>query len=278
MIQDEELEETWYADPKLWIELFVLINLAFLALDIYIAHSTNQFRRWAEYIPFYFSLIAPAALVVGLLAHYRWRYSILWRDVGYLVGWLAVLIGIVGVVLHLDSRFFFECTLKGLTYAAPFAAPLAYTGLGLLLIMNRMENSRTLEWGQWVVLLALAGFFGNFIFSLTDHAGNGFFRSSEWIPVISSAFAVGFLVVPLLIPVTRKFLGLCAVVLAVQVVVGVAGFLFHAEANLQGPSVHIWNNLVNGAPPMAPLLFVNLVLLAAVGLWMIYKQTFRQAK
>jgi len=195
-----------------------------------------------------------------------------------LVGWLAVVIGIAGVALHLNSRFFYERTLKSLTYAAPFAAPLAYTGLGLLLIMNRMINSRTLEWGQWVLLLALAGFFGNFVFSLTDHAANGFFRSIEWIPVISSAFAVGFLAAPLLMPVTRKFVGLCAVVLAVQLVVGVAGFFFHAEANLRGPSVHIWDNLVNGAPPMAPLLFVNLVLLAAIGLWMIHKGTFGEAR
>ena len=52
----------------------------------------------------------------------------------------AIAIGLVGVVLHLDSRFFHERTIKSLVYAAPFAAPLAYTGLGLLLIMNRMVD------------------------------------------------------------------------------------------------------------------------------------------
>lgn len=272
MIRDRELGIAWYADPKLWVELFALVNLAFLALDIYIAHSVNQFRRSAEYIPFYFSLCAPAVMAVGLVADQKWRRSTVWRDLGYLVGWLAVAIGIAGVVLHLDSRFFYERTLKSLTYAAPFAAPLAYTGLGLLLIMNRMVDSQTLEWGQWVLLLALAGFFGNFVLSLTDHAANGFFRSAEWIPVISSALAVGFLIVPLLMPVTSKFLYLCALVLALQVIVGILGFVFHAEANLRGPSVHIWDNLVNGAPPMAPLLFVNLVLLAAIGLWVIHQR------
>ena len=59
-------------------------------------------------------------------------------------------------------------------------------------------------------LLALGGFFGNFVLSLTDHAANGFFARTEWIPVISSAFATGFLLVPLSSPVTRRFLDLSA--------------------------------------------------------------------
>ena len=41
----------WYADHRLWLEAFVLVNVAFLSLDIYLAHSVNQFRRWPEYIP-----------------------------------------------------------------------------------------------------------------------------------------------------------------------------------------------------------------------------------
>ena len=37
----------WAHDPQLWIELFVTANLAILAADIYIAHSTNHFRKVA---------------------------------------------------------------------------------------------------------------------------------------------------------------------------------------------------------------------------------------
>ena len=75
-----------------------------------------------------------------LLLGERWGWAAVWRDVGHLVGWCAIAIGLVGVVLHLDSRFFHERTIKSLVYAAPFAAPLAYTGLGLLLVMNRMVD------------------------------------------------------------------------------------------------------------------------------------------
>jgi hypothetical protein len=69
-----------------------------------------------------------------------------WRDLGHLTGWCAIAIGLIGTVLHLDSHFFYERTIKSLVYAAPFAAPLAYTGLGLLLVMNRMVDRQSGEW------------------------------------------------------------------------------------------------------------------------------------
>ena len=82
------------------------INLAFLALDIYLAHNVNQFRVAAEYLPLYFSLASPVVMVVAIVL--RWRFGLTngWRDLGYLVGWLAIAIGLAGTVLHLDSRFF----------------------------------------------------------------------------------------------------------------------------------------------------------------------------
>ena len=263
---------SWYADPRVLLEVFVLVNLAFLSLDIYLAHSINEFRRPAEYIPLYFSLAAPAVLLLGLLAREWLAYPAVWRDLGYFVGWLAVGIGLAGVVLHLDSGFFYERTLKSLVYAAPFAAPLAYTGLGLLLIMNRMVRTDSAEWPRWVLLMALGGFVGNFIFSLTDHAQNGFFHWTEWIPVVSSAFAVGFLVTPLLTPVGRSFLWLCALILLIQAGVGLLGFYLHTAANLHGSSPHWMDNFIQGAPAMAPLLFPNLGLPAGIGLWVLGKE------
>ena len=75
----------------------------------------------------------------------------------------------------------------------PFAAPLAYTGLGLLLLLDRMVDAADLDWARWVVLLALGGFVGNFVLTLADHAQNGFFHPSEWIGVVAGAVAGGFL-------------------------------------------------------------------------------------
>ncbi len=257
----------WAHDPQLWVEAFVTLNLAILAADIYIAHSVNQFQKRAEFIPLVFSLVAPPLLGLLIGACWIWKARRPWQIAGYVFGGLSVLVGLGGVLYHLDSRFFLDRTLNSLTYAAPFAAPLAYAGLGFLLLVNRMVAPRSAEWARWVIFMALGGFFGNFVLSLTDHATNGFFASTEWIPVISSAFATGFLIAALLLPITRRFLDICVVVMIVQGLVGVLGFWFHVQANLLEPGNSVWDRLVNGAPPLAPLLFPNLVGLALIGIW-----------
>jgi|SRR5665213_1793369 len=257
----------WAHDPQLWVELFVTVNLAILAADIYIAHSVNEFQKRAEYIPLGFSLAAPPVLGILIGICWTWKVRRPWHDAGYLFGALSILVGLGGVLYHLESRFFLDRTLKSLTYAAPFAAPLAYAGLGFLLLVNRMVIPRSAEWARWVLFMALGGFFGNFVLSLTDHAENGFFQSTEWIPVISSAFATGFLIAAIALPITRRFLDICVVVMIIQALVGVIGFWFHVQANLIEPGSSVWDKLVNGAPPLAPLLFPNLVGLALIGIW-----------
>jgi hypothetical protein len=56
-------------------------------------------------------------------------------------------------------------------------------------------------------------------------------------------------------------------VMLTQAFVGILGFWFHVEANLIEPGHSLFERLVNGAPPMAPLLFPNLVGLALIGMW-----------
>lgn len=268
--------ERWWDDPQLWIEGFAILNIGFLTFDIYMAHSVNAFRNPNEYIPFFFSAIAPIVLIVALW--FRKPKPVLWKILGYVVGGSAVLVGLTGVILHLDSHFFYERTLRSLTYSAPFAAPLAYTGLGFLLIMNRMVDDDSVEWAQWVLLFTLGGFIGNFTFSVADHAQNGFFNPLEWVPVVASAIAVGFLTVPLVMRVSRLFVDLCAAVLLLEAAIGLWGFILHATANLEGPSIHAFDNFVYGAPPMAPLLFPNLMVLGIIGLWQLRNSEFLEGK
>jgi hypothetical protein len=257
--------DRWWHEPTLWVEVFAILNVGFLTFDIFMAHSVNQFRNRAEWIPFFFSLTAPVVLIVAVTR--RVRHPAVWKTLGYLVGWGAILVGIMGLILHLESHFFYERTIRSLTYSAPFAAPLSYTGLGLLLVMNRMVGSKTIEWAQWILFFTLGGFLGNFVFSLTDHAQNGFFFLAEWVPVVASAIAVGFLAVPLLLKVSRWFVDICAALLILEAMVGLWGFGLHTLGNLRGPSVHVFENFVYGAPPMAPLLFPNLMILGLIGLW-----------
>lgn len=261
--------------PVNYVELFVVANLAFLALDIFIAHSINGFgahalhryARWAEWVPIVFSPAAALLLTIGLTADRLSpaRAASWW--LGVLVGCCSMAVGIAGLLFHLESQFFELRTLKSLVYTAPFAAPLAYTGLGLLLILDRTVDPDSVEWAGWVVLLAMGGFLGNFILSLADHAQNGFGQWAEWIPVVAAAFAVGFLSMPLLMQTGGDYVKWCAAVIALNAAVGLAGFALHVAADLRGPASSIRENFLYGAPVFAPLLFPNLSMLAALGLW-----------
>ena len=188
------------------------------------------------------------------------------RQAGLVIGYASVAVGLAGVVYHLDSQFFSQWTIQSLVYTAPFAAPVAYAGLGFLLVANRTVPCRDTEWGQWVVFFALGGFVGNFVLSLCDHAMNGFFYATEWLPVFASAWAVGFLGVAI-VEQHKSFLRISVAVLALQIVIGVTGFYFRIASDINGLSSSLFENFVHGAPVFAPLLFVDLVLLAMIGLW-----------
>ena len=251
------------------LDIFIITNLAFLALDVYIAHSINAFDHSAEWVPFYFSLFASILLVPTVLTRKkRWKH---WFRFG--IGWGAIGVGIGGMLFHLNSHFFSELTLKSLVYAAPFVAPLAFTGVGLLLIMNGLILDTEFEWSQWVLFLAGLGWCGNFLLSVLDHAQNGFFNITEWLPVWTSAMALGCLATLFIFPYKPSFLKFCVVVLGVNIIVGFAGFLLHFTADLHAPGMKITDRFIYGAPLFAPLLFPNLSLLALLGIWRLPSST-----
>ncbi|QQE12914.1 hypothetical protein JD969_05495 [Planctomycetota bacterium] len=253
--------------PAEAIELFVFVNLAFLTVDIYLAHSINEFALNAEWIPFYFSIVGSILLLVGMAKGKLNPNEPTANILGHIVGWGSIATGIAGMILHLESRFFEEMTLKSLVYAAPFVAPLSYTGVGLLLVMNRMVKFETKAWSQWVMILTLGGFAGNFVLSVLDHAQNGFYEWTEWIPVASAALAVGVLVPMTWEAVTKEYMKVVLVVMLLQMVIGTLGFYLHGVADLAGPAAEMWDNFVFGAPIFAPLLFCNIALLGLIGLW-----------
>ena len=131
---------------------------------------------------------------------------------------------------------------------------------------------RGMEWPLWVIFLALGGFVGNFTFSVTDHAQNGFYHSSEWIPVCSSGLAVGFMTTLLVTRATRTFLRTCAMLMAFQAAVGLLGFILHLRADIYKVGPSFFDRVVYGAPIFAPLLFPDLVVLACIGLWVLYNR------
>jgi hypothetical protein len=283
--------DRWWARPLWWVELFALSNVAFLAVDVYLAHSINAFAQRAEWAPIAFSLAAPVVFAFSMLLGgptpslmgdespgLRVQLNRIGRWLGLVVGWGSLAVGIAGLLLHLESQFFKEQTLKNLVYTAPFVAPLSYAGLGLLIVLNRMVDARSIEWARWVVLLALGGFAGNFVLCLADHAQNGFFHPAEWTGVIASAMAIGSLLAVLLIYDNRPLLRLCGGVMVAQAAVGVLGFFFHAAANLAQPVGSLWEKFLYGAPLFAPLLFPDLALLAVIALWALVRDVARNGQ
>jgi hypothetical protein len=244
------------------VEVFIFVNLAFLAVDVYMAHSVNDFAVEAEWLPVYFSAVAPLFLLPGLVRR-RWKEGFD-RWAGLIVGAASLAVGVGGMILHLKSSFFAHQTLISLVYAAPFVAPLSYAGVGLLLLLNRTEHE---DWGRWILFLALAGWVGNFGLSLLDHAQNGFFYPSEWISVTSAGFAVAFLGTSFFFSEDRPLLQWTMGVMGVQVVVGVVGAGLHLAGSLASSGPSLWYKIIFGAPVFAPLLFANLAALAAIGLW-----------
>ena len=265
----------WWADPLSWVEVMALGNIAFMAVDIGLAHAVNAFANPAEWIPVAFSLAAPVVLLVGMVlggirpaqageGPGRRRFA---RGLGLAVGWGSIAVGVAGLLYHLNSAFFEEQTLKNLVYTAPFCAPLAYTGIGLLLILNRTVDARTVEWALWVVFLTLGGFVGNFALTLADHAQNGFFSPWEWAGVVASAWAVAACCGLMAAPDNRTMRALALAVMAVQMAVGLLGFALHVRADLASPMPDLWQKVLYGAPLFAPLLLNDIAILGVLAVW-----------
>ncbi|MBC7170863.1 MAG: hypothetical protein H5U40_00460 [Polyangiaceae bacterium] len=260
-----ERARSWFT-PRRAVELFAFGNLGFLAVDIYVAHSYNDFASDAEWVPVVFSAVSPFWLAATWALERKGRARAA-RVSGVVLGAVSIAIGVTGLVLHLESEFFESRTLASLVYAAPFAGPLAYTGLGLLLILDRVVDAEDPAWGPWVVALALGGFVGNLALTLADHAQSGFFDWREWIGVGAAAFAVAFLLLVLARPEDALLHRATRWMMLAQIGVGFLGFALHGLAYVRGPMDTLWENAVYGAPPFAPLLFADMGILALIGLW-----------
>lgn len=238
--------------------LFIVGNLAFLAVDVYLAHLENHFRHPAEWIPVGFSALAPLCMLPALIRPQGRGPRRLW----ILMAALSICVGVAGLVLHLSNTFFVRHTLADLVYTAPFVAPLAYAGLGLLALLN-VTDQPPQDWARWVALLAAGGFLGNLGLSLADHAINGFFHATEWIPVGASSFAFSALLMMALAPTDRALRGLTVGLMGVQIVVGLAGLALHIMAPAHGWGTD-HQSVVTGAPIFAPMLFADLAVLGLI--------------
>ena len=74
--------------------------------------------------------VAVLVLTPALVLRLRGRGEPFVRHAGLVVGYASIAVGLAGVAYHLNSQFFSQWTIRSLVYTAPFAAPVAYAGLG----------------------------------------------------------------------------------------------------------------------------------------------------
>ena len=159
------MRNRWWADPLAYAELFALNNVAFLAVDIAIAHAINAFAHPAEWVPVAFSVVASAVLLLSMLLGglrptlpaadaegrlgTRQRHA---RRLGMAVGWgsVAVGVGVLGFYFHVRANLAYPAAslTERFLYGAPAFAPLLFADLALLALLAFWALTRVPGEGQ----------------------------------------------------------------------------------------------------------------------------------
>ena len=167
----------------------------------------------------------------------------------YFVGLCSIVVGIAGLLWHLNSQFFVEQTLKNLVYAAPFVAPLAYSGIGVLASAQphgsewlrrmaalgnpararRLDRKLRAQSGRSCaeLVLLLAGVDSRH----RERLGR---RRSGWWPLSTIE--------------QRVPCGYALALMAIEIAVGVAGWALHLVAIAHSPMGTFWERAVFARP------------------------------
>lgn len=267
--------------------LMVAINLAFLGLDIFLAHGMNGTIRPYEMIPIVFG---PAAgfvlLIAGAISLRRRREAIL---LAFLVLALSIVVGLLGAYFHVAraippySPARMDFILALFVFAPPVIGPLTFSLVGVLgviaavvedppnsgrmvipgLVSWRVPFSKTQQYLIWVGL----GILATLLSSVLDHGRSNFVNPNVWIPTVTGVFAVvATVTLGILEKPSRGDYITFFVSMAVLIVVALLGFVFHVQTDLARMNAIVPERFMRGAPFLAPLLFADMAALGLVTL------------
>jgi hypothetical protein len=267
--------------------LMAAINLIFLGIDIYLAHSISGTIVPNEWIPIIFGPLAGALLLLaGLLAT---RQRPLATVIANIVFLCSIAVGLLGAYFHIVRAVLptapagQRVTVNLLVWAPPILGPLTFSLVGVLgisaawledppdsgrlaLLAGRhvhLPFSKTRAYFFWVGLGTLA----TVISSVLDHARTNFENPWLWVPTAVGVFGVvvavtlGSIERP-----TRADLITYTVATLLLIAVGVVGALLHVNANLTAGGTVVPERFIRGAPFLAPLLFSNMGVLGLIAL------------
>lgn len=256
--------------------LFTSANLAFLALDVAIAHSENAFTPVYEWVPVIGSPLG--ALTAFWLALHR-RPSAGAVLLHVLCMLLGVAVGTLGLAFHLRAMLspLGSIDWAWAVFSAPVIAPLSFAGVSLiglvavfqesppgsgrLSLLNLLNLSAPMSKTQHLLWLVGLGFVGAMAMSFLDHGQYGY-RLYEWIPIVAGGFAGSVVIQQALRPDAQRGDQVTYFWTMVGcIMVGMLGFAFHLSCDVADSGALSLERMRAFAPIFAPLLFGDLAIL-----------------
>ena len=236
-------------------------NFAFIGVDVLMAHSQNNYFRWAL-IPVAYSVGAVLAVLAAIIFH----GSGLARRGFQATMWLGVLVGVAGTffLLHGNSTSGQVSFHRLLIEGSPIAAPIAFAGIAAFALVSEHRRGPARRFS--LLILVGIGFSAAAVAAFLDHARLDFRPGYTLIPVVLGTVAAisCFYIATCRAEAaeTRIFL----TILALSAFMGLAGFVFHVLGDLAGTEGIVWVRFLYRNPILGPLLFCDLAFLAALSI------------
>jgi hypothetical protein len=265
--------------------LMAAINLIFLGIDIYLAHSISPTIIPNEWIPIIFGPIAGGLLLVaGVIALKNRPLATVLATVVLLV---SIAVGLLGDYFHIMRAILpnapagQQVTIDLLVWAPPLLGPLMFALVGLLGISaawveSPPDSGLLLLFGGRRLQLPYSktrayffmigmGTLATVISSVLDHARTHFVNPWLWIPTAAGVFGTVVAVAVAVFEKPRRAdLIIYTAAMILLIIVGVLGAVLHISTNLIAEGTIIGERFIHGAPFLAPLLFANMGMLGLI--------------
>lgn len=268
--------------------LMVALNLAFLGLDILLAHGMNGTIRTNEMVPIVFGPAAGLVLVIAGVISLRRRTVAIW--LAFITLAASIVVGLVGAYFHVERAIppnglgVFEVAVALFVFAPPIVGPLTFSLLGVLgaiaaVIEDPLDSgrmvipgvfswhvpfSKTQQYAIWVGL----GTLSTLLSSVLDHGRFNFENLWVWLPTVVGVFAaVATVAWGMVKEPSRSDTIVYVAAQVAMILVGVIGLLLHVETDLATRNIIVPERFLRGAPFLAPMLFADMGALALLVLY-----------